>query len=147
MVHIVCRITIQLSWSLGFSQIDSTLFGYLLNSVSHCHNFLQIKLRKADSAHHLRRLCRLCSSFGVLEPCLHFGDLCRQLAVINLRSNKLSVLFPAFGAPAPASAGDLLSPADCSALFNISCSACAVCIFSCPIDSVLACTLCSICSC
>ena len=34
MVHIVSKVTVQLSGSLGFCRIDSTQFCYLLNSVS-----------------------------------------------------------------------------------------------------------------
>ena len=34
MVHIVSKVTVQLSGSLGFCRIDSTRFRYLLNSVS-----------------------------------------------------------------------------------------------------------------
>ena len=110
MVHIVRKVTVQRSGSLGFCRIDSTRFWYLLNSVSLCHNFLQIKLRKADSVDHLWRRCRLCSqhaasaflSLASTSANFDTNSTFSSLAFINLSSNKLSGSFPAFGAPAPA---------------------------------------------
>ena len=73
MVHIVCKVTVQRSGGLGFCLADSTQFRYVLNSVSQI--FAEKNFKKADSSHRLWRLCSLCSSFGVLEPCIQFGNL------------------------------------------------------------------------
>ncbi len=83
----VCKVTARRSGSLGFCRIDSTRFWSLLKY----HEFMHIKLRKADSAHHLRRRCRPPIRHSLHAPCPTCDrDFCFQCTGTSSRRSSVS---------------------------------------------------------
>ena len=128
LVHIVRKVTARRSRSLGFCRIDSTRFWCLLK----CHEFLHIKLRKADSAHHLRRLCKPLTRLSLHAPCPTCVPTNRPDFLLSVHQHQQPGIC----------CYQQIARRNVVQHFLLS-----LCIFSCLIDSLLACTLCNSCSC